>query len=212
MKKNVKLMLAFVAILTVVAAVLVVFGILRHNEPDLLHVVWSGGEVSAYFDEPQEFTEPLVWEKPFPLLVKVLNDDRAPAWRVDALHASIASFNRQVGCTIFRAAPGGVTSNENVDIWINLEAPREVWTQNSHAGSTRHYIALSGKMEAKIEIYGVPDMASALNAIEHELGHAVGLAHDNFVMSIMHPNAVTNSEFSRLTDHDKRTLRSMYCR
>lgn len=207
MKLDHKLMLIFVAVLTVVAGILIAVGVMKHKENDLLHVVWTDGKVSAYFDEPGEGRDALVWkDTDFPLRVKVLNVDRTPQWRMDALKASVRSFNTQLRCDIFE-----IVSSGDGDVFIELEAPREVWTQNLHAGSTTHYISANGSMKANIEIYGVPNMEAALNAIEHELGHAVGLAHDDFEMSLMHPNAVSNSQFSRLTDHDKKTLRNLYC-
>lgn len=203
--KNVNWMLFFVIALAIVSTVLVVVAIFSHDEPDVMHVRWNGNQVSEYFDTQEEGTEPLVWTVGMPLRVKV--DGRAPLWRLQALDSAITSFNFQVGCPIFLRVEEG-----EAEVLIDLEAALVVGRQTGHAGTTRHFLLEDGRMRAKVEVYGVSDSAMAMNVIEHELGHAVGLAHDDFVMSLMHPNAASNSEFSRITDHDRKTLRNLYCR
>jgi predicted Zn-dependent protease len=68
-------------------------------------------------------------------------------------------------------------------------------------------------MQAIVRIRETSSDRLAFVTTLHELGHVVGLAHDQFISSLMYPRMVTdelNTATTRLTDSDVRLVMSTY--
>lgn len=73
-------------------------------------------------------------------------------------------------------------------------------------GSTR----LQPGMGVAITVSNLPDVATAFTALRHELGHAVGLGHDDFESSFMYPALQEGGLSYRMTDDDRKLLAYTY--
>lgn len=217
-------MFAIFVVLTVVVIVLLVVGISTHTEAGIQRVCWRPDGVAVYapcgvptmdsdrLSEPRVIEEDLVWPSGVPITIAVRAhsgsaDDLAQA--LGTVGASVELWNDQLGFEAFRITSEGPAAT--VLIW---GVPSDA-TGTSEGGSCSHRRSASGVLTAEVAIIHVATTRLAYLVTVHELGHLIGLAHDDFSASPMYPTTRDDTEderlsFTRVTDWDRDLLRRMY--
>lgn len=200
--KSYRVMVGIVIAMTVLALFFVVLGILKHEEVGLLKATWSGDRVVSY---SQTEGEDILWTMdtlPLPVFAENGNRDRRRA-----LSVAVRNTNSQVGCTVLRET----TKRAEARVFVNLEGAIPVGEGHGEGGSVTHFLE-DGEQKASLTLYGVPTIDLMALTLEHELGHVLGLGHDDFEMSVMFPEITDDSVGTmRMTDNDRKLLRSLYC-
>jgi len=177
------------------------------SEAGLSSVCWNASGVATYdvstCTDPQE----LRWSRDsMPLSVRTTNGARE-----SALQGAIDLINTQVGCQILVLDSGRQPETDGFDVLVSFDVPMTSG-QDHPGGSTQIRRDALSRQRVYIDVY-----ASALNAdmlhkvLVHELGHGLGLAHDDWEGSIMRPVQLQEVEFVRLSDADQRLLAELYC-
>lgn len=193
-----KIMLAIVAAISVIAVVGVAIGVATHSEPGLMRVCWSRFNTAVY---DCKNGEEIAWpQESFPLEVQTDG-------RIGEVQTSIDLINSQVGCDLL--AYQEASGQEPADISITSEA---VMSRGDERGGSTWHLRDGDRLRARIELYAAGSMAQRV--LIHELGHALGLAHDPFTASIMYPTQYDSTgrlETVMLTDSDRSLLHRLYC-
>jgi len=186
---------AAIAIL-ILAVVGVVWGVTTHTEPGLMRACWRFTTVDSYdCDEGED----LVWDRDeIPLSVSADG-------LIGETQTAIDLINSQVGCDILEFAEA---SRIGTDVTIISDSPMSPGT--GRGGATWHVRGSDG-MRARVELYAPGALAERV--IVHELGHVLGLAHDEHTGSIMYPTQTDTRDlqFILITQHDRSLLRDLYC-
>lgn len=192
--KSTKRNLALMGALTTAVVGLIVYGVLTHKESGLLQACATlPARVADYtgtcFD--------VKWHK-LPLSVYGIGDkDQARVLRNE-----VGAINAQLG---FHALKISSSADADVSVLFN-QAPAK--NLPKEGGTTTHYFAADNfAKKAEIRVYNVVLIELLGPVIQHELGHAIGLAHDDFRSSIMMIGSGTGS---RITDYDRALLRKLY--
>lgn len=190
-------------VLTITVIVLLAVGISTHTEPGLMSVCWDTSGMADGNTLSCETPEELKWRpSDFPLSVS------GPATNTEIPDA-VDLINSQVGCTLLVWAP----EDTHADIVVTPDDALLVGsgTRDGSTGFTRNS---AGDIRADVRTYNVSDPYLRYRTMTHELGHALGLAHDPFETSIMfpeNPEADADMDFIRFTDSDTALLRGFYC-
>jgi len=235
-KRNIAITIG-AGILAVVAAALIVYGVVTHTEPVLLEVCWENNEAryvegTEVDDGPCEGSEELVWPKSqFPLSVAAISDETllAPgSARREGLDSAIRDINSQVGCELLEPVEDGAEAaivagvGKAVDVIARRNSGGKGAKRNaSILGWARHQRNESGadaELHCDLAVYStVGNLRREYLVAHHELLHCLGLAHDpNNPASAIYPFTEDDTMWdrmhaARITDADRARLRELYC-
>lgn len=209
MKLRDKLMIAGVAVFTALVIGLLTFVIVRHetggtDEPGLLSVCWrSDGQAdfnTSRCTSPEEITWPVT---SIPLVVHSSSPEQQ-----EQLSSVIADMNDQIGCEVM-ANDNLAESQYNILVMANV--PMTAGSGDHPGGATSFRRDTLRRQRAFVDIFAAPHSGVGDKVLMHELGHALGLAHDSWHGSIMRPSQSGQVEIVRISDNDRRLLRELYC-
>lgn len=208
MKKRNIVMIVILVALFVAAGVGVLVGVLTHEEAGLLTACERADGVLDYAGDCEDVT----WDRgQFPLKVHASSDNPfAPGEPREATRSVIDLINGRLGFTALEW-----TDDTDADISIAIGVPQVVRTNmdDSH-GDTSHFRREDGRLACLIRTWNTGTVEMLDKALTHELGHGLGLAHDDFEDSAvsedpLRPDGVRLTRL-RITDHDRSLLRSLY--
>ena len=143
-------------------------------------------------------------------IVLVTDPTISPAWEAATIHA-MRTLNQELGLEVFRHRVGEVGGGGTAII-----ARREIWidtTNTSTHGLTAIDVGLVSCRfkQGEISLPGLLRGGEYMEAAaRHELGHALGLAHDMIEGSVMWPKVQQWSRSSKLTEKDVKLLRGAW--
>lgn len=202
-----KVMIGGIALLFLSVAILLPIAILTHEESGLLTACDTPSGHLNYDGECYE----VKWEKDqFPLSVSIYtNNPHPPADPDDALKYAVDLINDSLGFTALARS-----SSPHADIRIEFEAASAGGTWLSDAsGAVLHHRNEDGFLWCEVRTWNNGTVEMVDKVLTHELGHCLGLAHDDFQGSAMYhsvePDGPVLSRL-RITDHDRKLLRALY--
>lgn len=194
------------ALSCVVAAGLVVYGVLTHEEPGLRRsdVTWSKGDLPL-----------VVQEDPY-----VMSDDNAEDAR-KMVGSVIKTINNRLGFKILEHDNSKHDHQIHITIGVPQDASMDVpadfdgMTSKDPGGAFRLSAYPGGKIWqfCKIQTSNTGTDGILHDTLYHELGHCLGLEDDDYETSIMYPiqKEWTGNGFPpHISDWDRDILRKLY--
>lgn len=202
-----KVMIIGGALLTLAVLILLPVAILTHEEAGLLTACDTpSGELNY-----EGMCAPVEWEpSQFPLDVVVSTTNPHPAADPgEATRSAIDLINSRLGFTALR-----ISSSSSSEVRIDLETAQEVGVSSMHdtGGSALHHRE-EGHLWCEIHTWNNGTVEMLDKVLVHELGHCLGLAHDDFPDSAMYPEMHPDGDRltrPRITDSDRALLRELY--
>lgn len=206
------------AVLLVVVVGLLIWGISTHKEEVALSTCWENGR--AIFVEGQEQDCPegqrvkIQWDRnKIPLKVLVVDSNLNPLSRESEEYREVESAIEEINSQ-FRFTLLQISSEEN-DIEV-LWGVAYTNNESNPAG----YCEFRGEnglvVSATVGIRDTSSIRLTRKILLHELGHAIGLGHDDFTGSIMFPitedDTMEDMRLDRFTDDDVEYIRERYDR
>lgn len=202
-----KVMVVGVAVLFLAVIILLPVAILTHHEAGLLTACDTPNGNLNYDGSCYEVT----WDRSqFPLTVSVsTTNPYPPANPTDATRSAVDLINSRLGFTALEMATAA-----DSDIRIDFEAAQEVNDPGMRdpGGSALHHRD-HGHLWCQIRTWNNGTIEMTDKALVHELGHCLGLAHDDFSDSAMYPSLHPDGDHvtrPRITDFDRGILREHY--
>lgn len=208
---------AIVGALFIAALVTISYAVSTHTEPVWLFACPTVGGAAEYTEPVEGSTQracddpqPVRWRSSdFPLTVQA-SSARGHLSPLDrrVLEGALRAFNAQVGFHAFALS----LDIPFPQVSIVLHVPTEA---GAPAATVRHWLRDDGTIvAAMVEVGNVPDDATLHVVLLHEAGHVVGLAHDEWVGSLMSATTLEGGSPhrppARLTDLDRAELRTVY--
>lgn len=195
---KIQIAVSFLILLAAIAGI--VFGVATHREPGLLKVCWSETSTADY---ECEVGQELVWSRDaMPLTVETDG-------LIGEVQTAIDIVNTQVGCDVLQYVDYGKSGHLPA---VSITSNGLMSSATRRGGITWHLRDPDG-MRSRVELYAPGDAAQTI--IVHELGHALGLAHDpdpGSVMRATQPDPTQGLRLIRFSDHDRQLLSDLYCR
>jgi len=189
MKKRDIAMLVGLTVLFVVAGVLVVVGVTTHTEAGLMAHRWDH----------------------MPLTVSCARYSEHTTGGCGDVSRTTTRINQRLGFPVLMMLD---RSAVEADVMIVVGAPAEIASGWDEAGGDADIVAEDGLASlcfVQTRNTGTTELLHMV--LEHELGHCLGLAHDDFDSSIMRPTQRPTPDGvfpPRITDHDRALLRETY--
>jgi hypothetical protein len=185
--KNRLWMLVLIIVLSIAALAAVIFGVTTHREPGFMEQTpeWTPGDF------------------PLDVCVRSYASERVLRSDAEAADYTISVINGRLGFEAYRS-----TNAATCRVLLTMGAPAEMDWQEPGGSAT---IRRGG---CDIETANVIGEVRTMT-VYHELGHCLGLAHDDFELSIMRRTQTESSDGTMppwFTDHDRSLIRSTYLR
>jgi hypothetical protein len=223
-KKNI-LAVVLAAVLVTVAIFGVVWGVTHHSEETLLRICWNDsqaeyvGETEVKSIDCLDQTEELIYPKQqIPLTVTTISYSNnlltSDARDSKVIESAIDTINSQFGFELMKMVYRTDAINENglikTSVIVHTQA---AYTPSSRVLSSKvpgwaiHSRRSDGSIQCDVYIRGGLSERFMYRVAVHELGHAIGFAHDDFRGSVMYPLTADDTESehmlpSRFTDTD----------
>lgn len=218
------LWLGIVASIFVAAAVAFVLALVTHEEAGFMGVCEDGSEATQYLSTPTPECPRILWGR-VPISVMAMTDNPHPVRDPeDAARSAIDAWNGWVGFELLRYDEEGPEHcMEAHSICLRIGEAREPGWMDT-AGDARFFWGDDGVSEhpllyceARTSNTGTVELLGYV--LEHEIGHCLGLAHDDYASSIMRDpdnypfQHVPNGQFPPdISDFDRQLLRGLYHR
>jgi len=202
-----KVMIIGGILLTLAVIILLPIAILTHEEAGLMNACDTSSGALNY----DGMCAPVEWEpSQFPLDVTVsTTNPHPPADPDDATRSAIDLINSRLGFTALR-----LSSSPTSEVRIDFETAQEVgesWMRDAGGGALHHRD--EGRLWCEIRTWNNGTVEMVDKVLVHELGHCLGLAHDDFPDSAMYPEMRPDGDRltrPRITDSDRDLLRELY--
>lgn len=201
-------MLVGIGVLTVAALGFIVAGVVTHTEAGLLTACDHPSTRLDYGANCYDVT----WERDqFPLQVHATTTNPfPPSDPADATRSVISLLNSRLGFTALQWTDDPATA----DIAVTIGVAQEVglWMADAN-GATSHIRGGDRTLSCEISTWNTGTVELLDKVLTHEMGHALGLAHDDFPDSAMYYTVIPDGARltrGRLTDYDRGLLRDLY--
>lgn len=189
--KSWKFMMIIFGVVLVAAAALIIYGVATHEEPGLMAEAprWSRDQ--------------------FPLRAcphAYVDDPHAHVAAMNAVDRAVYATNARLGFDAFVPEYTG----ERCDVRVTLGVPAEPGWMDP--GGDALLTAGTGGVSCDVRTSNVHGELLDLT-LQHELGHCLGLDHDDYEQSIMRPVQRETPDRQLppwITDHDRELLRGLY--
>jgi hypothetical protein len=221
------------SVLLVLSLVFVVIGIASHKEKTLLMVCWDREGKAIYKDDEIEERsrnkeevckrEELVWpQKQIPIILRALDFSNPSEilpeadFRNKILGSVIRDINIELGFRAFQQNSDVFVPSYG-HVYFGQPAKVGIWAEHKIPSGYVFHCKKGSFLEGYVHIRADVESSERLlyEVLRHELLHLIGLAHDDFTLSVMYPlteDDTLEEVFStaHITDVDRAKLRELY--